>query len=195
MSRVERLYTPPQVGPPGRAAARERQRQLRRTGLFVTASALVLVASALGGYRATSAIVQDFAAAEDEAFDRGDLATATQLNIDTWLIGPNRTAEQVPASIRERVYEMQFKALSIPEPDNLEVGGLEPPAIDRLAEIAVPTLVIVGDEDVLEFQDLSARLAAEIPNARHVVMSGVAHVPNMEKPAEFNRLVLDFLGG
>jgi phospholipid/cholesterol/gamma-HCH transport system substrate-binding protein len=44
MTEMERLYTPPQIGAPGRAAARERRRQLRRTGLFVVLMALVLVA-------------------------------------------------------------------------------------------------------------------------------------------------------
>lgn len=32
-----------------------------------------------------------------------------------------------------------------------------------------------------------------IAGARKVVMHGVAHVPNMEQPEEFNRIVLDFL--
>jgi len=37
------------------------------------------------------------------------------------------------------------------------------------------------------------QLTAQIPGARKVVMPGTAHHPFMEKPAEFNKIVLDFL--
>ena len=34
-----------------------------------------------------------------------------------------------------------------------------------------------------------------IPAAKKTIIAGAAHFPNMEKPAEFNRAVLDFLNG
>jgi 3-oxoadipate enol-lactonase len=40
---------------------------------------------------------------------------------------------------------------------------------------------------------LTQKLAAEIPHARQVIIPGVAHMVSMEKPDEFNRVVLDFL--
>jgi pimeloyl-ACP methyl ester carboxylesterase len=70
---------------------------------------------------------------------------------------------------------------------------LDPPAVGRLGEIGVPTLVIVGDRDVPDIQRVADALVAGIAGARKVVMRDTAHVPNMEQPAEFNRLVLDFL--
>jgi pimeloyl-ACP methyl ester carboxylesterase len=36
-------------------------------------------------------------------------------------------------------------------------------------------------------------MVAEIKGARKAVIDGAAHIPSMEKPAEFNKLVLDFL--
>jgi 2-hydroxy-6-oxonona-2,4-dienedioate hydrolase len=57
----------------------------------------------------------------------------------------------------------------------------------------VPTLVIVGDRDVDDVRQAAEELGRGIRGARLVVMPGVAHVPNMERPEEFNRLVLDFL--
>ncbi|MBA3702704.1 MAG: alpha/beta hydrolase, partial [Rubrobacteraceae bacterium] len=56
-----------------------------------------------------------------------------------------------------------------------------------------PTLLIVGDEDQPRVFAAADLLEKEIPNARKVVRHGTAHVPNMERPEEFNRLVLDFL--
>ena len=53
--------------------------------------------------------------------------------------------------------------------------------------------MIAGDKDAPEIVASSRLLAAEIPGARLEVMSGVAHVPNMERPDEFNRIVLEFL--
>jgi pimeloyl-ACP methyl ester carboxylesterase len=41
--------------------------------------------------------------------------------------------------------------------------------------------------------EIAERLEAEIPNARRETISGTAHVPSMERPDEFDRLVLDFL--
>ncbi len=70
---------------------------------------------------------------------------------------------------------------------------LEPPAAGRLGEVRCPALVIVGDEDVPLALETAKLLTAGIPGAREAVIHGAAHLPNMERPAEFNRIVLDFL--
>ncbi len=57
----------------------------------------------------------------------------------------------------------------------------------------MPTLVLIGDQDVSAIQAIAEKLAATIPGARKIVLPNTAHVPNMEQPEEFNRLVLDFL--
>ena len=57
----------------------------------------------------------------------------------------------------------------------------------------MPTLLIIGDKDAREMFPIMDKLEQGIAGARKVVMHGVAHVPNMEQPEEFNRIVLDFL--
>ena len=57
----------------------------------------------------------------------------------------------------------------------------------------MPTLVIVGSEDHESIQDIADSLAKEIPGARKVLIAGARHLVNMEKPAQFNQAVLDFL--
>jgi pimeloyl-ACP methyl ester carboxylesterase len=52
---------------------------------------------------------------------------------------------------------------------------------------------IIGDKDAAEFQGISRLLAKNIHHARHVVIPGAAHLPSMENPDEFNRLMFDFL--
>ena len=56
-------------------------------------------------------------------------------------------------------------------------------------------MVIVGDEDLPEIQDTADVLVAKIPGARKAVIHDAAHLPNLEHPEKFNRLLLDFLNG
>jgi 3-oxoadipate enol-lactonase len=68
---------------------------------------------------------------------------------------------------------------------------LQRSTVGRLSQIGVPTLVILGEWDGPNPLEL---LAAEIPGAQTVIMLGTAHYPFLEKPAQFNQIVLDFLG-
>lgn len=64
---------------------------------------------------------------------------------------------------------------------------------DFLAQIAVPTLIIGGSEDAISPPDVMAQMAAQIPNARHIVIKGAGHLSNLEKPIEFNAAIREFL--
>jgi 3-oxoadipate enol-lactonase len=52
---------------------------------------------------------------------------------------------------------------------------------DRLGEIGVPTMLLVGEHDLLEIREGCAHAAREIPGARLVELPGVAHLPHLEK--------------
>lgn len=69
-----------------------------------------------------------------------------------------------------------------------------PDYVEMLSEVAVPTLVVVGRHD--EFTPVSdAQLMSErIPDATLAIIDGAAHMPNLERPAEFNQTLQDFLG-
>ena len=62
-----------------------------------------------------------------------------------------------------------------------------------LPSIAVPTLVVVGNQDILTPRGDSEELAELIPDAELVVISGAAHGLMVEHATTFNRVVLDFL--
>ena len=64
---------------------------------------------------------------------------------------------------------------------------------DRAEQIRVPTLVLVGDQDLITPPDLSNELVDLIPDARMQVIAGAGHLPNLERPSVFNRAVDDFL--
>ncbi|MBX3026084.1 alpha/beta fold hydrolase [bacterium] len=65
---------------------------------------------------------------------------------------------------------------------------------DRLAEIAAPTLVLIGDADRTFPMPWMEDVADGIRGARTVRLAGAGHLSNLERPQDFNRAVLDFLG-
>lgn len=67
------------------------------------------------------------------------------------------------------------------------------PAAARLGEITAPTLVITGELDVPNAHFISDLTAQGIPGAQRVVMAGLDHVPFLEDPAAFHKIVLAFL--
>ena len=153
----------------------------------------ILVAPALGGYEFESVEMLAFFAAEEEALGRGDIVTATELNLKMWVDGFNRSDGEVSWQVREQVKAMQLKIFSQSEVADMDEKELKPPAIEQLEKIVVPTLVIIGDKDVAEFQTISNSITEKIQNSGQVIMPGTAHLPSMEKPEEFNQIVLDFL--
>jgi pimeloyl-ACP methyl ester carboxylesterase len=153
---------------------------------------LVLAAPAVSGYAEWSEGVRRSWKEEDDALQAGDVDAAVETNLRTWVDGPARRPDQVDPAVRARVGEMQRQIFSKPPP-TAGPQRLEPPAIVRLGEIAVPTLVVWGDRDQPDIVAIAERLASAIPGAERRLIHGVAHVPNMERPAEFNRPVLDFL--
>jgi pimeloyl-ACP methyl ester carboxylesterase len=134
-------------------------------------------------------------AAEAEAVARGDIDAAVELSLRTWIDGPHRAPHEVDAGVRAAVGAMARRAYELQAPlwDELDLEPLEPELANRIPEVDVPTLVVVGALDVDDIQATGRRLAAEIPGARHAVVESTAHAPMMERPAEFNELVLGFL--
>jgi 3-oxoadipate enol-lactonase len=128
---------------------------------------------------------------EEEAFEAGDLDGATEAVLVLWVDGPNRAPDAVDPEVRELVRTMQRHAYELPEPDPPPEPAPDPDV--RLADVRVPTLVVVGDQDVEDLQAMADAAAAGIPGARKVVIEGAAHVIALEKPEEFNAALLAFL--
>jgi len=155
-------------------------------------SALILVGSGLPGHD-WSKEMHAIWEAEEAALREGDLDGAVDVVLRTWVAGPGRELEDVDPGVRNRVAEMRRRAFelqaSIEDDEELLVEDLA----QRLGEIQVPTLVLVGEEDVPDIQAIAERLAREIAGARLERIADTAHVPSMERPEEFDRLVLGFL--
>lgn len=154
-------------------------------------SALVLTASALGGFEFAGEYPPQWKELE-EADEASDIGRVNELELQLWVDGRGRTAREVDPQVRELVRQMNLIALRAPA-DLGQEQPLEPAAVQRLNEIHAPALIVVGDLDVPKTLAAAEVLAEKIPSARKVVIPGTAHLPNMERPAEFNRHVLSFL--
>jgi 3-oxoadipate enol-lactonase len=156
-------------------------------------SALVLVGAGLPDHE-WSKDVLSFFAAEEEALERSDLDAAVDANLRMWLAGPRRDLADIDPDVRDLVGEMQRQVFKQQlGHDDVRMVRLEPPESDRLDEVGVPTLVLTGDEDVGDIHSIADRLADGIPGAERATIAGAAHLPNLERPQEFDRIVLDFL--
>jgi 3-oxoadipate enol-lactonase len=158
-------------------------------------SRLVLVAPGLRGFEMNDETKAGWAE-EEASLERGDLDEAVEINLRMWVDGPSRSPDEVDPEVRRKVGEMQRRAFELWREAGEEEGDHQPLVEDwgeRLGQISVPTLVVVGELDRPEMHEIADRLEAAIPNVRRETIAGTAHVPSMERPEEFDRLVLGFL--
>ena len=154
---------------------------------------LVLVGPGLPGW-AWSPAMEEFDSAEEAGLAAGDLDGASWLNVRFWLDGPRRAEDQVDPLLRQRVYEMQRRAFENDNPD-AEAAWLVPDRQDRLADLTMPTLIVVGELDQPDVVGIARHVAERVPNCRLEVLPGAAHLPPMEVPDLFVGVLLEHLGG
>lgn len=155
-------------------------------------STIVLASPGASGYEFTSEALNENSKQMGKAFNDGDLHKTIEYFQRSWTDGPKRAPSDVDSAVREKVRSMAMGTL---ENWNLEsvVKELEPPAMRRLAEISAPALVVVGNLDMPGILEIADAIDENVDGSDVVVMSGVAHMVNMEKPEEFNRIVLEYL--
>jgi pimeloyl-ACP methyl ester carboxylesterase len=93
--------------------------------------------------------------------------------------------------MQRRAFEVDaaWSALAL----DLDEAELEPAAVDRLGEVAQPVLLVVGDHDLDTVRLAADALEAGLPLVRRVDRPEVAHLPSMEEPEVFLRLLLDWV--
>ncbi len=154
---------------------------------------LVLV-NTLAGMRKPSDQLRSGWRAVNEAMDRDDVAGAVEIETRMWVDGPHREPGNVDPDVRKRVTAMNAAIFArIDEVEAAEERELDPPVVDRLGDIAAPTLIVVGMLDQPDAIASADTLAAGIPSATLVRIDDAAHLPSMERPEEFNRSVRQFL--
>jgi 3-oxoadipate enol-lactonase len=157
-------------------------------------SALVLASSGMNGFDDDRLTPEEEAELElldapvAEAMEAGDIERAERARLRIW--APLGTEDEAGRRIREIAFD-NIHEMTMDETGRRDIS---PPAIERLEQIEAPTLVLPADNDPLVFRRLSASLTERIPDARLVQIPETDHVVNMRRAAEFNRVVLGFLG-
>ena len=155
---------------------------------------LVLVSPGMSGYK--------FSGPEEEKmweeFDRqmkpqedadreGRAADAVEMDVNAW-------ASAQTSVNRERIMKIALDNFHVhlENPWKLQVPP-EPRTFQRLSQIRIPTLLIIGDRDVPPQILMVDNIHSHIPGSKKVLIQGADHIVNMSKPDEFNRTVLAFL--
>lgn len=131
-----------------------------------------------------------------QASQQGDFDLVTELQIRIWIDGMYREPEAVNSLIRQQAAEMNRTPVQNNTwmiADSQPLTPLDPPAINRLHEITCPVLAIDGALDHPEVRRATKIMTDNIQHAQHITIDDTAHMPSMEKPAEFNRIVQAYL--
>jgi len=156
--------------------------------------ALILVGTGLGGFEPNYSEeqmqeeMQRWAPFEQATQER-DVPRMVDLLMQHPTLVPHPKYALAHQRVRENLSEYSFVFVL----DRASRQEIASPAVKRLAEIRVPVLIIVGDQDALMLHQIADKLQADVPNTRREGISDTRHMPNMEKPEEFNAIVLDFL--
>lgn len=159
--------------------------------------ALILVSSELGGYKpleeAFEALPQTLESLSPivEAVKQHDVSRVIDLMMD----GPWFPSQEYPRArqrARELLIENSHLLFAHPKPPMIDLEAIATQK-QRLSEIRTPTLVIVGDRASPDTGAVADQLESSIIGAKKIVVSGTRYMINMERPEEFNQIVLDFL--
>ena len=154
--------------------------------------AVVAAGAGLSGRNAPPYLQEAFRQV-DELFDRGDLEGANEVEMRIWLDGVGRQ-RPIDPEVRETAARMNLSVLREAAAGR-EAEHMEParPAVDHLADVRCPVLVVMGECDQPHCVETARMIADHVPNARLVTMPETAHLPSLERPAEFNQLVREFV--
>lgn len=149
---------------------------------------LVVVASGANGYPFTDAdaapVMEVFRAAQEQGAERA---------AELWLQNPMVAVASRDPATAPLLRAMVSENRGIFQMQHWPREPLDPPAFERVRELRLPVLFILGERDAPLVGRVAEETARRIPGARSEVLPGADHLPQMARPAEFNRLVREFL--
>jgi len=153
-------------------------------------NSLIAIGPWVGGYNSPAAeeLVKDLGKVTSILKESGTRAAAEHF-INAPCFNPHMISSKVKDRVTEMGYDYSFWHWSNEDPRRY----VDPPAARQLERISLPTLIITAEYDVEACREIADLLERKIPNAKKVDIADATHFMLMEKPAEFNKIVLDFL--
>lgn len=157
-------------------------------------TALVSVAGGVGGHQGelpegTESPPWDEVERLEEARDWDSLA---ELETRIWVDGWGQPMNRVDQGLRSQVHDWILTTYQAEKAEGRPIP-LQPPAVQRLDEVRMPVLVMIGTADEPEGVMSGRHLAGTVSGARLVEFADVAHMIQLEQPDRFNRELSTFL--
>ena len=150
-------------------------------------TALIVAEPGVAGYQFSAEVMQVMREVFG-AVQQGDQEGAIQ----AFLRGPAFSQAQANPAAIEKIEELvrdNFAGMTA----QMAVRFQQPRAIDELARISVPTLVMTSEHAGIDARRIAERIVADVPNVTRVQIRGAGHMMNIEQPEAFNRAVRRYL--
>ncbi|MCU1526542.1 MAG: 2-hydroxy-6-oxo-6-(2-aminophenyl)hexa-2, 4-dienoic acid hydrolase [Frondihabitans sp.] len=136
---------------------------------------------------------------ENELFDlldgllaAGEQSKLNRLEAELWAAGPTRDVLELDPAFLETAYALNAENVrhlsDAPTPT-----PIEPPAYDRTVDIEVPSLFVIGEHDLSAELAATEYLLSTVPDSSGATFPDSAHLPSVERPEEFARILTGWL--
>ena len=150
--------------------------------------ALIVASAALSNLRKD--YLEGLAALSEIANEKGVSAAIEELMNNPAFIAPENVAAKRKTreilSDNSHIFETDFPPVRFWQPPQINIE-------ENHSKITAPTLIVVGEKDAPIIHEIADNLKKNISNAEKIVIKGAGHMVNLEKPAEFNHTVINFL--
>ena len=150
--------------------------------------AVVVIASAAGGYPMPEEDIKGVDQVMRTAREKGPAAA-----VPLWLQHPMVSVAMSHASAGPLVRTMVEDNQKMFVADHWPQEQMSPPAYERIPGLTANVLFIVGDRDVVSVRAGAEASAVRIKKAKVVTIKDADHLPHMEKPAEVNKLLVEYI--
>lgn len=129
----------------------------------------------------------------DQALQEGDFDATAKVHAELFLVGRDRTLQDLPAPLAERAIPLLMTAAAreMGAWDGGQPQEIDPPLRERLGQVTTPTLVAVGTHDHPAMHEAARRYREGLVDAVGATIQGVAHFPAWEAPAVTAELIRD----
>ncbi|OCZ65119.1 alpha/beta hydrolase [Achromobacter xylosoxidans] len=149
---------------------------------------LVLISPTVAG--APEAVLAPAMQSLKAAEAAGDIDRVNALKARLFLDGPLAVEGRVGGALRELFLDMNGRVLRA-APVGASADTV--PAFDRLSDCQAPTLVAWGSLDFPHIQERARLIAARLPHGTAWEVAGAAHLPSLERPADFTARIAAFI--
>ena len=128
----------------------------------------------------------------DEAFDAGDWPRLARLEAELWAVGPLRRAADLDPAFVAAAHALNLANVAHAQDAPVQLP-LDPPAVDRVVDLEMPALIAVGEFDITPALAQFEYLLETVPRASGCTFRDTAHLPSVEHPDEFQRVLIAWL--